>query len=401
MPKPLSDRVRSISERSLIRAMTDYADALKDAFPEGVINLGQGTPPFPLPKHVAERLAYAIEHEPDINRYTLQPGWPPLREAVAEKIGAHYDNVYISAGSMAGLNQAVAAIVNRGDEVILTNPHYEPMRHVTLFHEGTPVYVPLVEEEGWRLDIRRLRDSVSKNTKLIVINTPANPTGNIFLEDELREVAQIAAENYIYVVCDEAYRFLTYDGEKHVSMSSLGIPEMDELLVTCLTASKEEAMTGFRVGYVHTKNMELRDAMIKVHDMQSICAPSISQLAAFYALTGPRDHVEEFRREFGERRRLFREMAGEIESFEYIEPEGAYYAFVRYNRRMRSADYSRRLLQEMGVATIPGETFGSLGEGHIRISFAARPEDIEKGMKRIGEFQERTRKRPNRHYNAG
>lgn len=389
MPKPLADRVADMGPRSLIREMTDLLAERRRTYQGRVINLGQGTPPFSLPEYVKERIAHAILHEPDINRYTLQPGLPELREAVAEKIGARPEDVYISAGSMAGLGQAVASVVNPGDEVILTNPHYEPMRIVTLMWGGVPVYAPLMEEEGWKLDMERLRDSVSERTKLIVINTPANPTGKIFSEDDIREVAGIAAENGTYVLCDEAYRFLTYDGERHVSMMSLGIQEMDELLVTCLTASKEEAMTGFRVGYVHTRNRKLLDAMIKFHDAQSICAPSLSQFAAYFALTGSRDHVEGFRTELDRRRKLLREKAAEIDGFEYAEPKGAYYAFVRYERDISSLDYSKRLLAEEGVATIPGETFGSLGQGHIRISFAAAPEDIEEGMERIKDFQKR------------
>ena len=389
MPKPLADRVADMGPRSLIREMTDLLAEAKETYQGRLINLGQGTPPFSLPEYVREKIAHAILHEPGINRYTLQPGLPKLREAVAEKIGARTEDVYISAGSMAGLGQVVASAVNPGDEVILTNPHYEPMRIVTLMWGGVPVYVPLIEEEGWKLDTERLGDSVSERTKLIVMNTPANPTGNIFSEDELREVARIAAENNSYVLCDEAYRFLTYDGERHVSMMSMNIPEMDELLVTCLTASKEEAMTGFRVGYVHTKNRELFDAMIKFHDAHSICAPSLSQFAAYFALTGQRDHVEEFRTELDRRRELLREKAEKIDGFEYAEPKGAYYAFVRYNRSVSSLEYSKRLLAEKGVATIPGETFGSLGQGHIRISFAAAPEDIEEGMERIKDFQER------------
>lgn len=396
MPKPLSERVSSVGGRSLIRAMRDYAAEpglgaeLRRKGIERVIDLGQGMPPFPLPGYVKEDLAYLITDTPGINRYTLQPGLPELREAVAKKIGGRPEDVYISAGSMAGLNQAVAAIVNRGDEVILTDPHYEPMRHVTLFYEGVPVYVPLIEGEGWRPDIQKLEDSVTGRTKLMVVNTPANPTGNVLAEDELREIARIAMENDVYVVCDEAYGFLTYGGN-HVSMASLegAGDEMGDLLVTCCTASKEEAMTGFRVGYVHTRNRRLFGEMLKVHDIQSICAPSVSQYAALCALTGPREHVEKFRNNLDKRRKLLRECAAAVPDFDYVEPRGAYYAFARYNRGMGSLDYSMRLLRELGVVTIPGETFGSLGEGHVRISFAATPEDIEEGMKRIKDFQER------------
>ncbi|MCU0596847.1 MAG: pyridoxal phosphate-dependent aminotransferase [Desulfobacterota bacterium] len=366
---------------------------------EGCISLGQGIPSFATPSFIREAVIEALRQNDAIGKYSLQPGLPALKEAVARRFqqtkGMAINpekEVFISCGAMESIAAGISTIVERGDEVLIPSPNYSSHIEQVLFAEGIPVFVPLLEERGWKLDIEGFRKAITKKTKAIVVCNPMNPTGAVFSEGELRALAEIALERNLFVVADEAYDFLVYDHQPHFSLAS--IPELKSNLIACYSFSKMYCMTGWRVGYMVASG-RLVDQVLKVHDAFAICAPTISQYAALAALqaTNGKD---------GEGDRFIRELVSALASrkeitcsrlnrlshlFSYEEPKGAYYVFPRIGLPgLSSVDLSLKLLYEAKVITVPGSGFGPTGEGHIRISFGADEKDLEKAFDRIEEW---------------
>ena len=255
---------------------------------EGCISLGQGIPSIPTPSFITERVIQALRQEEWIGKYSLQPGLPALKRAVVRRLeqtkGIMVDpeaELFISCGAMEALAAGIATVIERGDEVLLPSPNYSSHIEQVLFAEGIPVFVPLIEEEGWKLDIRGFEKAVTKKTKAILICNPVNPTGAVFSREELTALAAIAIERKLFVIADEAYDFLVYDGQPHFSLSS--IPELKTNLMACYSFSKAYCMTGWRVGYMYA-SARLIDQVLKVHDAFAICAPTVSQYAALSAL---------------------------------------------------------------------------------------------------------------------
>ncbi len=383
--KNFSNRVRNI-EASLIRQMPVWAAKIK-----GVVSLGQGVPSFDFPEYIREKLIEALKTQKDINKYSLQPGMPALKEEVAKylkqtrniKVNPEKE-IAITTGAIAGLFCAIAALVEKGDEVILFNPCYGPHIEQVKFAQGKPVFAPLLEKEGWRPDFAALKKAVTKKTKAIILCDPANPTGSIFRKEDLIEIAKIAQKNKLFLITDETYDFLIYDQEKHFSL--LSFPETRDRIVACFSFSKKYAMTGFRVGYVYAKEPILNQ-ILKVHDESNICAPTISQYAALFALQGPQDYVEKFRLEFEKRRNLICKRLEKIpELFEYQKPKGAYYILPKFKLNLNSKDFGLELLKKAKVVAIPGSAFGPGGEGHIRFSFAGKEQIINEAFDRIDKY---------------
>jgi aminotransferase len=366
---------------------------------EGCISLGQGIPSFATPPFIREAVIEALRQNDAIGKYSLQPGLPALKEAVARRfqqtkgIAVNPEKeVFISCGAMESIAAGIATIVERGDEVLIPSPNYSSHIEQVLFAEGIPVFVPLIEQAGWRLDIEGFRKAITKKTKAIVVCNPMNPTGAVFSEKELRALAEIAIERNLFVVADEAYDFLVYDAHPHFSLAS--IPELKKNLIACYSFSKMYCMTGWRVGYMVASD-RIVDQVLKVHDAFAICAPTISQYAALAALqaTNGRD---------GEGDKFIRELVSALASrreitcsrlnklshlFSYEKPKGAYYVFPRIGLPgLSSVDLSLKLLYEAKVITVPGSGFGPTGEGHIRLSFGATEKELEKAFDRIEEW---------------
>jgi aminotransferase len=366
---------------------------------EGCISLGQGIPSFATPPFIREAVIEALRQNDAIGKYSLQPGLPALKEAVARRFqqtkGMPLNperEVFISCGAMESIAAGIATIIERGDEVLIPSPNYSSHIEQVLFAEGIPVFVPLLEEAGWKLDIEGFRKAITKKTKAIVVCNPMNPTGAVFSEKELRALAEIALERDLFVVADEAYDFLVYDNHPHFSLAS--IAELKKNLIACYSFSKMYCMTGWRVGYMVASD-RIVDQVLKVHDAFAICAPTISQYAALAALkaTNGRD---------GEGDKFIRELVSALASrreitcsrlnrlsqvFSYEKPKGAYYVFPRIRLSgLSSVDLSLKLLYEAKVITVPGSGFGPTGEGHIRISFGAGEKELEKAFDRIEEW---------------
>ena len=283
--------------------------------------------------------------------------------------------------------------MDRGDEVLVASPNYASHIEQILFAEGIPVFVPLVEEEGWRLDTEGFRKAVTPRTKAILICNPMNPTGAILTAAEVDEIARLAVERNLFIIADEAYDFLVYDGLPHKSFAT--VPEVKDRLIATFSFSKMYCMTGWRVGYMYAAT-RLIDQVLKVHDAFAICAPTISQYAALAALraTNGKDgegdgFIAELVATLDKRREILCGRLDELSSlFSYQIPRGAYYVFPRIVPPMNSMELALKLLHEARVVSIPGSGFGPTGEGHIRFSFGRTAEEINTAFDRIGEWAE-------------
>jgi aminotransferase len=392
----IAKRVAQITV-SAIKQMPVLAAEVK-----GCISLGQGIPSFPTPSFITERVIESLRHEDRIGKYSLQPGLPPLKQAVARRLeqtkGIVVDpetELFISCGAMEALAAGLATVVERGDEVLLPSPNYSSHIEQILFAEGIPVFVPLIEEEGWKLDIRGFDQAVTKRTKAILICHPMNPTGSVFSQEDLTALAEIAVERNLFIITDEAYDFLVYDGLSQFSLSS--IPELKKNIMACYSFSKAYCMTGWRVGYMYAP-ARLIDQVLKVHDAFAICAPTVSQYAALAALgatNGKDGEGDKFIRHLVEtldsRRKITCERLNRLSQlFAYQKPRGAYYVFPRIiPEGMGSVELALKLLYEAKVITVPGNGFGPTGEGHIRLSFGATEKEILEAFDRIESWAER------------
>jgi len=383
--KDFTRRVREI-EVSAIKQMPLAARAVPDA-----VSLGQGIPSIATPAYIREYVSQRLASDDRIGKYSLQPGMPELNRAIAKAVEARCGRpvdqnreVFTSAGAMEALFAAIVSIIDEGDEVLLFDPSYASHIEQVVFAGGTPVYVPLREEDGWRLCVETLRRSITPRTQAIIVCNPGNPTGKVFTREELAAVAQLAAEHDLWVITDETYDFLVYDDERYVSLT-----EFDEIrnqTIACYSFSKQFAMTGWRVGYMYAPATVI-EQVLKIHDAVMIAAPTISQYAALAALTLPRPESEgESLRDILMRRRdlTCERLQNLSDLFSFVAPRGAYYVLPRFLKTtLQSREMALKLLHEAHVITIPGRAFGPQGEGHIRLSFGASEDEINIAFDRI------------------
>lgn len=388
-------RTKNISRRvqriviSPIKEMSILADELREQTGSDVISFGQGIPYFDTPEYIKNGIRKALQ-EKDTARYTLYPGITELRELIAKDLMSrkglgdidYQHEIMVSSGCQEAIVCALSTVIDEGDEVLLPSPSFASYSEQILQLGGTPVFVPLDEEGGWRLNVQALRDRLSEKTKAILFSHPSNPTGTVFSEEELRTFAEIAKERDIILITDETYDFLVYDGKAHISPASF--VDIRDRVILCGSFSKKYALTGYRIGYVFAEQ-GIFDHMLKVHDALQICAPAISQKAAMAALRGGQEIVGEFVKKLEENRQLICEKLDELSDFfEYQKPEGAYYILAKYKKpQMPSMELAVKILQEARVVTIPGAAFGPAGEGHLRFSFACSPEEIVEGFRRL------------------
>lgn len=386
MPNNLiSDRVRKIS-RSAIHEMTRLSGEISDpAF------LSWAKPTSDTPAHIKEAACEAIK-KGLVGGYSVNAGLPKLREAIVEKlkrdnnIETKADEILVTVGAIEGLSAGVMTLIDPGDEVLLPSPNYSTHTRAVLLASGVPVFVPTIEGEGFRLDIEGFKKAITRRTKGIMFCTPNNPTGAVFEEKELRELAEIVLENNLVVITDEAYEYFTFDGKKHFSIGS--IPGMKERTISCFTFTKSYAMTGWRIGYA-VADLELITQMKKVHIPFAICAPVVSQYAALAALEGSQDCIENFKQKYLCLRDLMCKRLDNLSSvFEYQKPYGSYLMFpkILHKDGADSEAFCKKLLREARVSTTPGVAFGPTGESHLRMSFCDSEETINRAFDRMGEY---------------
>jgi aminotransferase len=365
---------------SKIRRMFNLAERLP-----AVVNLAVGQPDFATPQHIvaAAKAATDAGH----TRYTNALGLIELRQAIAEKVnaenGMHADSdwVAVTVGAMEGLLLTMMATLDPGDEVLIPNPGYTNFVGQVILAGANPVFYPL-RSPDFQIEVEGLRRHITNRTRAILLCSPANPTGAVLSRESLEAVSSLARERDIMVYSDETYEALVYDGV-HLSIGSF--PGMADRTVSVFSFSKAYAMTGWRVGYVvappdliHTMNV-LQEHIVS-------CASSVSQHAALAALRGPQDCILEMRAIYNQRRRYIVEALNQLEGVVCPLPGGAFYVFAGISRLCTSSDaFADWLLEDAGVATVPGTAFNSGGEGFLRISFAASMETLHDAVGRIGE----------------
>ncbi len=378
----ISNRVLQI-QKSAIHEMTRLSKEVKD-----VAFLSWAKPTSDTPEHIKEAAVSAIKNGL-VGGYSESPGLPELRAEIAKKlmrdnnIDAKLSQILVTVGAVEGLSAAIMAVVDPGDEVILPSPTYSTHIQQVVIASGRPVLVPTIEEEGFILDIEGIRKAVTPRTRAIMYCSPSNPTGTVFPEKQLRQLADIALEHNVMVITDEAYEYFTYDGYKHFSIAS--IPEMKRNAVSCFTFTKTYAMTGWRVGYLHAHE-NLSPHITKAHIPFAICAPVVSQYAALSALKGPQDCVRQFSEHYLSARNVMCERLDEFDSvFEYQKPNGSYLMFpkILVKEGRDSTTFCKKLLKEARVSTTPGIAFGPTGEGHLRLSFCVSEDEINKAFDRM------------------
>ncbi len=352
-----------------------------------VVHLEIGEPDFDTPENVRDAACKAINS--GYTHYGPAAGLVELREAIAEYI-SETRGIEVSAGEVVVTPGAkpimffgILACVNAGDEVIYPNPEFPIFESVINFVGAKPVPVPLKEEADFRFDLDVLRDSVSDKTKMIIINSPQNPTGGVLLKSDLEVIAELAIENDIMVMSDEIYCKIMYDGTEHVSIASL--PGMKERTIIIDGHSKTYAMTGWRLGY-GVMPADLAEQIAKLMVNSNSCTAAFTQMAALEALTGPQDGVIARTAELKTRRDVIVDGINAIEGITCRRPLGAFYVFPNVTAMPMSADdFAEYLLQEYAVATLSGTAFGEYGDGYLRLSYAGSMESIKKGLERIAE----------------
>ena len=388
MRNPLSKVVEDI-QPSGIRKFFDIVSEMEDA-----ISLGVGEPDFDTPWHIRDEGIYSLERGKTF--YTSNAGLKELREEISNylyrKMEVKYDplkEVLVTVGGSEGIDLAIRAMIDPGDEVLVPEPSYVSYVPCIKLAYGVPVIIELKEENQFRLTKEELLEKITDKTKMLVLPFPNNPTGAIMSRKDLEDIAEVCIEKDIFVLSDEIYPELTY-GNKHVSI--VQIPGMKERTVLINGFSKAFAMTGWRLGYA-TAPAVIMKQMTKIHQFAIMCAPTNSQYAAVEALRNGDKDVEEMRESYDQRRRYLMHAFKEM-GLECFEPFGAFYMFPSIKKfGMTSDEFANRLLQEEKVAVVPGTAFGACGEGFLRISYAYSIENLKIALERMADFISRLENR--------
>ncbi len=352
-----------------------------------VIHLELGEPDFDTPRHVSEAAARALLDE-GATHYTAATGIAPLREAIVadvkrwKGIDTTPDQVVVTPGAKPIMFYAMLALVDDGDEVIYPNPGFPIYESMARYVGGTPVAAPLRESNDFRMDVEEVASLITPRTRMLVFNSPHNPTGSILTDEDIRRLAELAVEHDLVVLADEIYGRLQYEG----SLLSIGtLPGMAERTITLDGFSKTFAMTGWRMGYGVIPEWLVPSFSRLVINSVS-CTNAFAQAGAIQALTGPQDDADAMRDEFRARRQLMVEGLNAIPGVSCVMPHGAFYTFPSVSSFGRtSSEIADHLLYDAGVCGLSGTAFGKHGEGHLRFSYANSRENLSAALQRVGE----------------
>lgn len=366
-----------------IRKFFDIAAEMDDA-----ISLGVGEPDFVTPWHIRDEGIYSLEK--GMTYYTSNAGLKELRAEICtylnRRFSLSYDpltQVLVTVGGSEAIDLCIRSVIQNGDEVIIPEPCFVCYKPITQLAGGVPVTIETKAENDFRLTADELRSAITPKTKLLILPFPNNPTGGVMSRSDLYELAEVLRGTDIIVLADEIYAELTYGEEKHFSIAQ--IPEMYERTVLVSGFSKAYAMTGWRLGYA-CGHPALIKAMTKVHQFAIMSAPTTAQYAAIEALKNGDEDIEMMRNEYDMRRRVIVQGFNDM-GLSCFEPKGAFYAFPSIKSTGLSSDeFCERCLREKKVAVIPGNAFGSSGEGFIRCSYAYSIENINEALNRIEAF---------------
>jgi aminotransferase len=380
----ISNRVKQ-TPPSGIRKFFDMVIGMED-----VISLGVGEPDFVTPWHIREACIYSLEK--GYTTYTSNSGLIELREAISDTFHTDYgvdydphDQVLVTTGVSEAADLALRAVIDPGDEVIIHEPSYVSYKPCIIIPGGKPVIATTTRENEFRVTKEQIEEKVTEKTKAIILSYPNNPTGAVMRKQDLEDVADVVIEKDLLVISDEVYDKLTYDS-KHTCFSSLN--GMDGHTVLLNGLSKSHAMTGLRIGYAMGPS-EIIKAMLLIHQYTMLCAPITSQMGAIEALKNGGPDMQSMVREYNRRRRLFVKGLNDL-GLDCFEPKGAFYAFPSIaSTGMTSDQFAEKLLTQQKVAVVPGNVFGSSGDGFLRCSYASGLDELKIALERMGEFLDR------------
>ena len=378
------DSVKNIKP-SGIRKFFDMASEIP-----GCISLGVGEPDFDTPWHIREEGIYSLEKGNTF--YTANGGLKDLRVAITNFLNRKYNlsydplkEVLVTVGGSEAIDLALRAIVTTGDEVIIPEPSYVAYTPCALLTGATPVIIQLKEENDFRLTKEELLSAITDKTKVLILPFPNNPTGSILTKQDCIDIAKVCIEKDIFVISDEIYSELVYDGT-HTSIAE--VPNMKERCIVINGFSKTYSMTGWRLGYAAGPQNVIA-AMTKIHQFCIMCAPTTSQFAAIEALNNGDNDILKMKTEYNQRRRFVLNALKNM-GMPCYEPKGAFYVFPNISKfGLSSEEFAKRLLLEEKVITVPGTAFGEYGEGFIRISYAYSVENLKEALTRIENFIKR------------
>ncbi|MBB5323367.1 aspartate aminotransferase [Anoxybacillus tepidamans] len=392
----LAKRVSSLTPSTTL-AITAKAKELKAAGHD-VIGLGAGEPDFNTPQHIIDAAVKSMNE--GHTKYTPSGGLASLKSEIVKKFqqdqNLHYEpsEIIVCVGAKHALYTLFQVILDEGDEVIIPTPYWVSYPEQVKLAGGVPVYVEGLEENEFKITPEQLKSAITERTKAVIINSPSNPTGMIYTEDELKALGDICLEHDILIVSDEIYEKLVYGDNKHVSIAQLS-PELKAQTIIINGVSKSHSMTGWRIGYA-AGNKEIVQAMTDLASHSTSNPTSIAQYAAIAAYNGPQEPVKQMRQAFEERLNIIYEKLIQIPGFTCVKPQGAFYLFPNARQAALMASYSsvdefvEALLEEAKVALVPGSGFGA--PDNVRLSYATSLDVLEKAIERIKQFMEQKMK---------
>jgi aspartate aminotransferase len=379
----LSERVKNVKPSATL-GITSKAKAMKKQGID-IISFGVGEPDFDTPNYIKQAAIEAIKSGK--TKYTPSVGTPELRQAICEKLlnfnklDYSIENIIVSNGAKHSLYNIFQAICNEGDEVIVVSPYWVSYVEMIALAQAKPVIAATTAKENFKITPDRLSEFLTDKTKAVIINSPSNPTGCLYSEQELSGIFEVLKDKDIRVVCDEIYERLIYDNQTGFSFASLGQKAKDMALIVN-GVSKTYSMTGWRIGYMASTDKGLTRAITNLQDHSSSNPSSISQEAALVAISKEDNSVESMKTQFQERRDYMISRINKMQEITCFKPQGAFYCFVDFSKiGTDTISIADRLLSEAKVAVVPGEGFGS--PGYIRLSFATSMKNIEEGLNRI------------------
>ncbi|MDD3766482.1 MAG: pyridoxal phosphate-dependent aminotransferase [Eubacteriales bacterium] len=389
----LSEKFMSISPSPTLSIDAKFKDMIANGI--DVVGFGAGEPDFDTPSHIKQAAIKAIQD--GFTKYTPAAGTVALKKAICEKflkdnnLSYSPSDIVVSNGAKHSLVNVFQAILNAGDEVIIPAPFWVSYPEMVKIADGVPVFIETTEENSFKFTPQQLKDAITPKTKALILNSPSNPTGMVYTKDELKEIAKIAVENNIFVVSDEIYEELIYEGE-HTSIAQLG-EDIKARTIIVNGVSKSYSMTGWRIGYT-ASSPQIAKIMANVQSHATSNPCSISQAAAVAALQGTKDSIEVMKKAFIERRNYMVDRINSIPNLSCLKPNGAFYVMMNIKDILgkeiggkivsTSDEFCELALEKCKVALVPGSGFGA--EGYVRWSYATSMENIKKGLDRIEAF---------------
>jgi len=392
--KKLTERTKRLSPSMTLAISAKFKELVREG--KDAINFSVGEPDFNTPQHICDAAIDAIND--GFTKYTTASGIPELKEAICKKLKRDNDldyttkNIIVGTGAKQPLFNAFLTLCEEGDEVLVPAPYWVSYSEMVKVTDAEPVYIECLEENDFKLKIEDLENAITENTKCMIFNSPGNPTGTVYTEEELRAIADLAVKYDFYIISDEIYEKLIYDGLEHVSIASFN-EEIKKRTVVINGMSKAYAMTGWRLGYAAASE-EIIAAMNKIQGHSTSNPTSFVQKGALAALEGSEESVVAMREQFDKRRQYMVETINKMNNVSCRKPGGAFYVMMNikdlFGKEIQgkvienSMDFATHLIETAYVATVPGSAFGM--EGFVRLSYANSMENIEEGLSRIAKF---------------